>query len=132
MNRVCLGPSLDYRKSQFCHAAAKRCCGSGYILICYIYHVEFHFRFRHLLSFPVKHQLWRGCHGEKSSKKISGNFLRHNVFGNSFVLTSIKGIHVMDPGGSIWWILLDQHGVLMYPPHDGSFWIHLADSDGSK
>ena len=37
--------------------------------ICYIYHVELYFRFRHLLSFPVKHQLWRGCHGEKSSKK---------------------------------------------------------------
>ena len=37
--------------------------------VCYIYHVEFHFRFRRLLSFPVKHQLWSGCHGEKSSKK---------------------------------------------------------------
>ena len=35
----------------------------------YIYHVEFHFRFRCLVSFPVKHQLWSGCHGEKSSKK---------------------------------------------------------------
>ena len=46
----------------------------------YIYHVEFHFRFRHLLSFPVKHQLWSGCHSEKSSKKISGNFLRSASF----------------------------------------------------
>ena len=31
--------------------------------------MEFHFRFRHLVSFPVKHQLWSGCHSEKSSKK---------------------------------------------------------------
>ena len=30
----------------------------------HIYHVEFHFRFRHLASFPV--QLWCGCHGERS------------------------------------------------------------------
>ena len=44
--------------------------------VCYIYHVEFHFRFRRLLSFSVKHQLWSGCHSEKSSKKISGNFLK--------------------------------------------------------
>ena len=41
--------------------------------VCYIYHVEFHVRFRHLVSFPVEHQLWCGCHGEKSSTKNSGN-----------------------------------------------------------
>ena len=52
--------------------------------VCYIYHVEFHFRFRGLLSFPVKHQLGSGCHGEKSSKKISGNFSRGGEGGNVF------------------------------------------------
>ena len=45
-------------------------CAHGQCLVHHIYHVEFHFRFRHLLSFPVKHQLWSGCPGEKSSKKI--------------------------------------------------------------
>ena len=29
---------------------------------------------RHLLSFLVKHQLWSGCHGEKSSKKYQVTF----------------------------------------------------------
>ena len=52
--------------------------------ICYIFHVEFHFRFRRLLSFTVKHQLWSGCHGERSSKKISGNFLRGGEGGRCF------------------------------------------------
>ena len=32
-NNVCLGPSMEDRKSQFRHAAAKRCCGSGNLLI---------------------------------------------------------------------------------------------------
>ena len=47
------------------------CCLCAHVQcrVCYIYHVEFHFRFRFLLSFPVKHQLWSGCHCEKSSKK---------------------------------------------------------------
>ena len=27
----------------------------------------FHFQFSRLLSFPIKHQLWSGCHGEKST-----------------------------------------------------------------
>ena len=34
LNKDCLGPSLEDRKSQFCHAAAKKCCGSGNLLIC--------------------------------------------------------------------------------------------------
>ena len=34
LHTVCLGPSLDYRKSQFSHAAAKECCGAGNLLIC--------------------------------------------------------------------------------------------------
>ena len=34
LNKDCLGPSLKVRKSQFCHAAAKKCCGSGNDLIC--------------------------------------------------------------------------------------------------
>merc|ERR1711954_60653 len=55
----------------FCLCAHVQC------RVCYIYHVEFHFRFRHLLSFPVKHQLWSGCHGGRSSKKTSGKFLRN-------------------------------------------------------
>ena len=40
----------------------------------YIYHKDFHFRFGHLISFPVKQQLWCGCQGEKSSRKISASF----------------------------------------------------------
>ena len=35
MYNVCLGPSLEDRKSQFCHAAAKKCCDSGNLLIWY-------------------------------------------------------------------------------------------------
>ena len=31
----CLAPSLEDCKFQFCHAAAKKCCGSGDYLICY-------------------------------------------------------------------------------------------------
>ena len=53
-------------------------------MFCYIYHVEFHFRFRHLLSFLVKHQLWSGCHGGRSFKKTSGNFLRGGYGGGCF------------------------------------------------
>merc|ERR1712243_438369 len=34
LNKDCLGPSLEDPKSQFCHAAAKKCCGSGNSLIC--------------------------------------------------------------------------------------------------
>ena len=34
MIRVHLGPFLEGPKSQFCHAAAKKCCGSGNLLIC--------------------------------------------------------------------------------------------------
>ena len=54
---------------------AWKCClfclpAYGWCCVCYIYHVEFHFRFRCLVSFPVKYQLWCGCHGERSSKKI--------------------------------------------------------------
>ena len=33
LSKVCLGPSLEDRKYQFCHAAAKKCCGSGNLLI---------------------------------------------------------------------------------------------------
>ena len=32
--KVCLGPFLEDCKFQFCHAAAKKCCGSGNLLIC--------------------------------------------------------------------------------------------------
>ena len=46
----------------------------GQCHVYYVYQVEFHFRFRRMVSFPVKHQLWSGCHSEKSSKNISGNF----------------------------------------------------------
>ena len=28
LNKVCLGPSFEDRKSQFCHASAEKCCGS--------------------------------------------------------------------------------------------------------
>ena len=63
----------------FCLCAHVQC------RVCYIYHVEFHFRFRRLLSFPVKHQLRSGCHGEKSSKKIPGNFLRGGEAGRMFL-----------------------------------------------
>ena len=34
LNKDCLGPSLENRKSQFCQIAAKKCCGSGNCLIC--------------------------------------------------------------------------------------------------
>ena len=34
LDKECLGPSLEDRKSQFCHSAAKQCCGSGNHLIC--------------------------------------------------------------------------------------------------
>ena len=44
----------------FCFCAHVQC------RLCYIYHVEIHFRFRHLVSFLAKHLLWSGCHGEKS------------------------------------------------------------------
>ena len=37
LSKVCLGPSLEDRKYQFCHAAAKKCCGSGNLLI-YVQH----------------------------------------------------------------------------------------------
>ena len=57
------------------------CASSMYTRLCM---KKFHFRFRHLLSFPDKHQLWSGCHGEKSSKKISGNFLRGGEGGRCF------------------------------------------------
>ena len=33
LNKDCLGPFLEDRKSQFGHAAAKKCCGSGNYLI---------------------------------------------------------------------------------------------------
>ena len=46
------------------------------ICVYYVYHVEFHFQFIHLVSY----QLWCGCQGEKSSRKISGNFLRQKIF----------------------------------------------------
>ena len=36
----------------FCLCAHVQC------RVWYIYHVEFHFRFRHPLSFPVKHHFW--------------------------------------------------------------------------
>ena len=47
----------------------------GQCRVYYIYHVEFHFRFEHLITFPVWYQLSCGCWGERSSKKISGNIL---------------------------------------------------------
>ena len=37
-----------------------------------------------LLSFPVKHQLWSGCRGGRSSKKTSGKFLRGGYGGDVF------------------------------------------------
>ena len=43
--------------------------------IIFIMHVEFHFRFGHLVLFPVERQLRCGCHGEKSSNKIWNNSL---------------------------------------------------------
>ena len=33
LNKVCLRHFLEDSKSQFCHAAAKKCCGSGNLLI---------------------------------------------------------------------------------------------------
>ena len=68
-NDIILGKGSKENKNVR-HSIEGQCC------VCYIYHVEFHFRFRCLVSFPVKYQLWSGCHSEKSSKKISGNFLK--------------------------------------------------------
>ena len=44
-------------------------CSHGQCRVYYIYHVEFHFQFGHLITYPVWHQLLCGCQGEKSSKK---------------------------------------------------------------
>ena len=41
-------------------------CVHGQCRVYYIYHVEFHFRFKNLLAYPVWHQLSCGCQGEKS------------------------------------------------------------------
>ena len=70
--------ALSMHSRLFCLCAHVQC------RVCYVYHVEFHFRFRRLVTFPVEYQLWRGCHSEKSSKKISGNFLRGGEGGNVF------------------------------------------------
>ena len=45
---------------------AWKCC---LFCLCNAAYVEFHFQLRCLVSFLVKHQLWSGCHSEKSSKK---------------------------------------------------------------
>ena len=62
----------------FCLCAHVQC------RLCYIYHVEFHFQLRRMLSFPVKHQLWSGCQGGRSSQKTSGKFLRGGYGGYVF------------------------------------------------
>ena len=50
-NKDCLVPSLEDRKSQFCNAAAKICCGSGNYLICHTYTKSYNTMQNHKLPY---------------------------------------------------------------------------------
>merc|ERR1712208_209527 len=48
-------------------------CTHAQCRVNFIHHVEFYFRFQHLITLPVYSQLWHSSQGEKSSSFCSGN-----------------------------------------------------------
>ena len=48
-------------------------CSHAQCRVHFIHHVEFYFRFRHLITFPAYSQLWHSSQGEKSLTYFSGN-----------------------------------------------------------